>query len=154
MNKVDNLITQFRGKTFSSNKDAETWLKGKICSLLREQEKQTSLRTKEWMEEMFDGILKERDDTQYAKGIIKGKKLAKEPHLTEDEWCCACEADVAVFNSLLKEQREEMIEKIEGMKRTLNNAPLSPDSIPSDLIDLKLSGYNQALKDITNLLKE
>ena len=50
MNKdVDKLITQLRGKTFSNNKDVEVWLKGKICSLLEEKEKETSLRTKEWI---------------------------------------------------------------------------------------------------------
>ena len=54
MKEIQNLITQFRGKTFSSTKDAEDWLAGKISSLLEIQKKEMGInigQLRQWLNE-------------------------------------------------------------------------------------------------------
>ena len=36
----------------------------------------------------------------------------KQNHTTQDNYCCACEYDIAVFENLLSQIRQETIEKI------------------------------------------
>jgi len=42
-------------------------------------------------------------------------KGIKEPHNTEEGYCCACEYDVAVFEGRLREQKEEILEEVEDI---------------------------------------
>jgi len=71
MNKeIDNLIIQFRGKTFCSTKDAEDWLKGKVSSLLEAQRKDLLKKIEKWKTEE-GAIIIPREEWKKIKQLLK-----------------------------------------------------------------------------------
>jgi len=47
-------------------------------------------------------------------------KGIKEPHNTEEVYCCACEYDIAIFEGKLAQQKEEYQEKFRDLNKRLN----------------------------------
>lgn len=72
---------------------------------------------------------------------------SEETHGTEDVYCCACEYDIACFESklreLLKAQKDRLKGEIEKMTRVETGG----------IIGVELSGWNKALEEVLKLLK-
>lgn len=69
-------------------------------------------------------------------------------HRSVEDYCCACEYDIAVIEATLQARDTELVEMCkekQGYKTMMSNEP-----IPR----AEWKGYNQALEDIINLIKE
>lgn len=76
--------------------------------------------------------------------ISQIETILKEPHETKDGYCCACDYDIACFDGKLKEQRESLVEKGNGLKKIFQYS----ENWDKDEI------HNQAIEDYQNLIKE